>query len=52
MAYIFGHNNPSLGLFKKFDFQECGRLPKVADFNGVKRDLVIMVGKDMMKGSR
>lgn len=42
VAYIFGHNKPSLGLFEKFGFQEWGRLPQVAELDGVKRDLVIM----------
>lgn len=42
VAYIFGHNLPSLGLFKSFNFTEWGRLPRVAELDGVQRDLVIM----------
>lgn len=42
VGYIFGHNKPSLALFKDFDYQEWGRLPKVAELDGVKRDLVIL----------
>lgn len=42
VAYIFGHNQPSLNLFKSFSFVEWGRLPKVAELDGVQRDLVIM----------
>lgn len=41
-AYIFGHNQPSLGLFKKFGFEQWGFLPAVAELDGQKRDLVIM----------
>lgn len=42
VAYIFGHNLPSLGLFKSFHFTEWGRLPRVAELDGVQRDLIIM----------
>ncbi|MDM8332818.1 hypothetical protein QUW45_09125 [Limosilactobacillus pontis] len=42
MAYIFGHNQPSLKLFKRFDFRQWGFLPRVAELDGVQRDLVIM----------
>lgn len=42
VAYIFGHNQPSLNLFKHFDFQEWGRLPRVAELDGVQRDLLIL----------
>lgn len=42
VAYIFGHNQPSLKLFEHFGFKEWGRLPRVAELDGVQRDLVIM----------
>lgn len=42
VAYIFGHNQPSLGLFKKFGFEQWGFLPQVAELDGQKRNLVIM----------
>lgn len=42
VAYIFGHNQPSLKLFKHFAFAEWGRLPRVAELDGIQRDLVIM----------
>lgn len=42
VAYIFGHNKPSLGLFKKFGYQEWGKMPRVAELDGVQRDLVVM----------
>lgn len=51
VAYIFGHNKPSLALFRKFNFHEWGRLPEVAELDGIKRDLVIM-GKRYDEGSR
>lgn len=42
VAYVFGHNLPSLKLFQHFAFQEWGRLPRVAELDGIKRGLVIM----------
>lgn len=42
VAYIFGHNRPSLHLFEQFSFTEWGMLPKVAELDGVQRDLVIL----------
>lgn len=42
VAYVFGHNLPSLTLFKHFAFQEWGQLPRVAELDGVQRDLVIL----------
>jgi L-amino acid N-acyltransferase YncA len=46
LGFIFGHNSVSLALFKKFGFQEWGRLPGVASMDGVRRDLVIL-GKEI-----
>ena len=42
VAYIFGHNVPSLKLFRDYQFEEWGRLPRVAELDGIQRDLVIM----------
>lgn len=42
VAYIFGRNEPSLRLFRDFAFQKWGELPRVAELDGVQRDLVIM----------
>ncbi|HEY9865392.1 MAG TPA: N-acetyltransferase family protein [Candidatus Obscuribacterales bacterium] len=42
LALIFAHNQPSLELFKRLDFEQWGYLPKVADLDGIERDLVIM----------
>lgn len=42
LAFIFGHNHPSLSLFEQFGFQTWGKLPKVALMDGVEYDLIIM----------
>ena len=42
LAFIFGHNEPSLSLFEKLGFQQWGLLPGVALLNQVERDLVIL----------
>lgn len=42
VGFVFGHNEPSLGLLKKFGFTEWGLLPGVAVLDGVERDLVII----------
>jgi L-amino acid N-acyltransferase YncA len=42
LGFIFGHNEPSLRLFKGFEFQTWGSLPRVAVLDGVERDLVIL----------
>ena len=42
LGFIFGHNGASLGLFKKFGFDNWARLPGVAKLDGVERDLIIM----------
>ena len=42
LGFIFGHNRPSLGLFSKFGFETWANLPKVANLDGVERDLIIL----------
>ena len=42
LGFIFGHNEPSLALFRRFGFSRWGELPKVAAFDGVERDLIIV----------
>jgi len=42
LSLIFAHNQPSLKLFEKFNFQPWGHLPKIAELDGVECDLVIM----------
>jgi len=44
VALIFAHNQPSLRLFSKFNFQRWGYFPRIAQLSGIERDLVI-VGK-------
>jgi L-amino acid N-acyltransferase YncA len=42
LGFIFSHNYPSLSLFEKFKFERWGYLPKVANLDGIERDLIIM----------
>ncbi|MUT65123.1 GNAT family N-acetyltransferase [Paenibacillus sp. NEAU-GSW1] len=42
LGFIFGHNEPSLGLLGKFGFERWAHLPKVAELDGVERDLIIV----------
>ena len=44
LGYIFGHNLPSLQLFYNKGFEKWGIFPKIAELDGVERDLII-VGK-------
>ena len=46
LSYVFGHNLPSINLFKKMNYQQWALLPKIAELDGVKRDLVIL-GKQL-----
>lgn len=39
---IFGHNEPSLRLFERLGFERWGFLPRIAQVDGVERDLVIV----------
>ncbi|HVO26748.1 MAG TPA: GNAT family N-acetyltransferase [Candidatus Margulisiibacteriota bacterium] len=42
VGFIFAHNAPSLGLFEGFGFARWGLLPRVAELDGIERDLVIV----------
>lgn len=42
LGFIFGHNAPSLGLFKMFGFDTWANLPRVANLDGIERDLIIL----------
>lgn len=42
LGFIFGHNAPSLGLFRKYGFETWANLPRVANLDGVERDLIIL----------
>jgi L-amino acid N-acyltransferase YncA len=44
LGFIFGHNVASLELFRKFGFATWADLPRVANLDGIERDLII-VGK-------
>lgn len=42
LGFIFGHNQPSLALFRKFGFETWANFPRVANLDGIERDLVIL----------
>ena len=42
LAFVFAHNAPSISLFTGRGFSAWGRLPLVAELDGVERDLVIL----------
>ncbi len=41
-AGAFAHNEPSIELFESFGFERWAHFPKVADLDGVERDLVVL----------
>ncbi|MGJ9416423.1 GNAT family N-acetyltransferase [Massilia sp. CMS3.1] len=42
LGFIFGHNVPSLALFRKFGFDTWANFPRVANLDGIERDLIIL----------
>jgi len=42
LAFIFGHNEPSLALFRSFGFETWAHLPRIAELDGIERDLMIL----------
>jgi L-amino acid N-acyltransferase YncA len=42
LAFVFGHNAPSLALFRGAGYRDWGVLPRVAELDGVERDLIIL----------
>ncbi|QYF93130.1 GNAT family N-acetyltransferase [Massilia sp. PAMC28688] len=42
LGFIFGHNAPSLGLFKAYGFDTWANFPRVANLDGIERDLIIL----------
>ncbi|GAY73923.1 GNAT family N-acetyltransferase [Lentilactobacillus kosonis] len=42
VSLVFGHNAPSLGLFKAHGYEPWGLLPKIAEMDDKKYDLVIL----------
>jgi L-amino acid N-acyltransferase YncA len=49
VAFVFGHNEPSLRLFERHGFARWGHLPRVARLDGLERDLVIL-GRRLDRG--
>lgn len=47
LGFVFAHNEPSLRLLERFQFQEWGYLPRVAQLDGCDRDLIIL-GRRLM----
>ena len=42
LAFVFAHNDPSVALFMRHGFSGWGRLPRVAELDGLERDLLIL----------
>ena len=42
VAFVFGHNEASLALFRRAGFSDWGVLPRVAELDGVESDLTIL----------
>lgn len=42
LGFVFAHNTPSVRLFERFSFATWGHLPRVANLDGVERDLLIL----------
>ena len=42
LAFVFGHNIPSIKLFTKHGFTHWGLLPQVAEIDSLERDLLIL----------
>jgi L-amino acid N-acyltransferase YncA len=42
LGFVFGHNEPSLRLFGEFGFQRWALLRRVAELDGIERDLLIV----------
>jgi phosphinothricin acetyltransferase len=42
VGFIFAHNEPSLKLFEHLGFEHWGLLPRVAQLDGIERDLTIV----------
>ncbi len=44
LGFVFAHNAPSITLLGRHGFERWGQLPRVAELDGIERDLLI-VGK-------
>jgi phosphinothricin acetyltransferase len=49
LAFVFAHNAPSLALFERHGFARWGLLPRVAELDGIERDLAIL-GRGLADG--
>jgi phosphinothricin acetyltransferase len=38
IAILISHNHPSIGVLKKFGFEEWGRMPGIVEFDGLTYD--------------
>jgi L-amino acid N-acyltransferase YncA len=42
LGFVFAHNEPSVRLFEGLGFRRWGHLPRVAELDGVERDLLVL----------
>ena len=42
LAFVFAHNTPSIALFETAGFSGWGKMPRVAELDGVERDVAIL----------
>lgn len=42
LAFVFGHNEPSVRLFEAFAFERWAVLPRIAELDAEERDLLIL----------
>ncbi|MDQ0492957.1 phosphinothricin acetyltransferase [Paenibacillus brasilensis] len=42
LGFVFGHNEPSIALLRKFGFEQWGFYPRVAILDNIERDLAIL----------
>ncbi|MDP1509620.1 N-acetyltransferase family protein [Paenibacillus sp. CMAA1739] len=42
LGFVFGHNEPSIALLRKFGFEQWGYYPRVAVLDSIERDLAIL----------
>lgn len=42
LGFVFAHNEPSVKLLRRFGFETWGHLPRIAELDGIERDLLIL----------
>jgi L-amino acid N-acyltransferase YncA len=52
LAFVFAHNAPSVALFERAGFHRWGLLPRIAELDGLERDLAILGRRVDAVGSR